>query len=236
MLLPVCLSAWLALNCLACSCPGVCRYVREPGLDQLPKQASPGDFLTGSVTYLRKLDKAFGNGTKPGGFPVTYVIADTKPRSGGGGGGGGGNGAAGGAGGAVGAEGKEESGLAAAVREAKVKYLKSLVGGSGEAFAEAYQAISADYPEALAVRQHLLAHLVQKKSKASKTLVETLRKAASVSESGAAPGVAEAAAALKAAVDEVLAAADGVIALVDEAAVAMILGRCLVPANRLVST
>jgi hypothetical protein len=36
-------------------------YFKEPSFDQLPKAAVPGDYLVGTVTYLRKDNSLLGN-------------------------------------------------------------------------------------------------------------------------------------------------------------------------------
>jgi hypothetical protein len=53
-------------------------YWREPGHDQLPKTAVAGDYLSGTVTYLKKDNAQLGNGCKPGGYKIQYTIADIK--------------------------------------------------------------------------------------------------------------------------------------------------------------
>jgi len=51
---------------------------REPTHDQLPKAAVAGDYLSGTVTYLKKDNALLGNGTRPGGYKIQYTIADIK--------------------------------------------------------------------------------------------------------------------------------------------------------------
>jgi hypothetical protein len=56
----------------------VSMYIKEPAATLLPKQVSPGDVLTGSFTCLKSSTNMLGSGTKPGGFPLRYVVADNK--------------------------------------------------------------------------------------------------------------------------------------------------------------
>ncbi len=56
-------------------------FIREPSFDSLPKGVQNGDILTGSLTYIKKIDGSLGNGTKPGGYPISYYISDTKQLS-----------------------------------------------------------------------------------------------------------------------------------------------------------
>ena len=147
-------------------------FLKEPSFDTLPKTASPGDFLTGSITYLKKDSAVLGCGTKPGGFGVRYLVADTKPPS---------------AakddkdkdkgdkdkGNGEGKEGKEEkkekeSGLEVAVREAKVKYFKSQVGApdATTVFDTLYPTAVKEHPTDLPLALVGLSHRVKCKSAA----------------------------------------------------------------------
>jgi hypothetical protein len=195
----------ISLFCTYCRAvaPGgfVSFYAREPSFDQLPKQAQPGDILTGTITYIKKNTALLGSGTKPGGFAVKYVVADTKPPAA----------AATTAAPATATTAtaataavattpvvvtsnanagditssdptpapdssatptttsattsEVEGGLEAAVREAKIKYLKAQSGNKAT-FESAYATISAEYPTSLPVRQTLLAHAVKVKATA----------------------------------------------------------------------
>ena len=118
-------------------------YIREPSVDQLPKGAQPGDVLMGSVTYLKKANGARGQGARPGGFPVQYVVGDVKLGT------------------ATSSSQQDSSattkleGLASAVREAKLKYLKGL---NNESFLEIYRLMIEEYPDYLPLHQALLAY------------------------------------------------------------------------------
>lgn len=132
----------------------VSMYVKEPAADQLPKTCSPGDTLTGTVTYIKKQNNQVGCGTKPGGYPLIYTVsAKSKEKSG---------------------NGKENTKslapapaptpaaetetkgaeelpeLAEALKEAKLKYLKGLIGK--ETFGTAYKLFKAEYAEDLQIR------------------------------------------------------------------------------------
>ena len=56
-------------------------YLKEPSYDSLPKGIVPGDVLKGSITYLKKDNSTLGCGTRPGGYELRYLVADTKPPS-----------------------------------------------------------------------------------------------------------------------------------------------------------
>jgi hypothetical protein len=166
-------------------------YCREPNADQVPKGVMPGDTLMGTITYIKKDNAAIGCGTKPGGYEVKYVVGDTKiavptPAA---------PPAATGSSpvtvptsaeesvtpalthtssevvavvSAVTAPGKEkekESGIDAAVREAKTKYLKSQVGTQG-VFDPLYLTVEAEYPTDLPLKLVGLSHAVKCKSNA----------------------------------------------------------------------
>ncbi|ETV89464.1 hypothetical protein, variant 1 [Aphanomyces astaci] len=54
-------------------------YVGEP--EKLPKGASPGDVLSGRVTYGKKgVTHWKGSACKPDGFPLTYVVGPSEPK------------------------------------------------------------------------------------------------------------------------------------------------------------
>ena len=56
-------------------------FLKEPSSDSIPKGASPGDVLAGTITYLKKDNATLGSGTKPGGYEVKYIVGDTKAQS-----------------------------------------------------------------------------------------------------------------------------------------------------------
>ena len=49
-------------------------FVAGPPADKLPKAAQAGDLLLGTVTFEAGDTKLLGEGHRPGGFPVTYVV------------------------------------------------------------------------------------------------------------------------------------------------------------------
>ena len=51
------------------------------GPAKLPKFVTTGDVLSGAVTYLKKDSSRSGSGTRPGGFPVRYVVTTTAVPS-----------------------------------------------------------------------------------------------------------------------------------------------------------
>ena len=175
-------------------------YLKEPAFDSIPKGASPGDILSGTITYLKKDTATLGSGTKPGGYELKYIVGDIKAPN------------------ADKEKEKEkekdkamtaqtatpaaavatsvvpttasalatllatitdvtttvpnaatpeipspkESGMEAAVREAKTKYLKSLAGTS--AFDSLYIAAELEYPADLPLKLVALSHAVKLKS------------------------------------------------------------------------
>jgi Tripeptidyl peptidase II len=166
-------------------------YCREPNADQVPKGVMPGDTLMGTITYIKKDNSALGCGTKPGGYEVKYVVGDTKiqvpvpavtpaatssspltipasaedsitpalaPSSS--------DTATATVTPAVTAPGKEkESGIDAAVREAKTKYLKTQIGTQA-VFDPLYLTVEAEYPTDLPLKLVGLSHAVKCKSNA----------------------------------------------------------------------
>ena len=56
-------------------------YFKEPSFDSIPKGASPGDILSGTITYLKKDNATLGCGTRPGGYDVKYIVGDIKAPS-----------------------------------------------------------------------------------------------------------------------------------------------------------
>ena len=61
---------------------GDCAVLWVAGLDadDLPKSAKPGDLLLGTITFGGAADGLPGNGKRPGGYPVTYVVPP-KPKA-----------------------------------------------------------------------------------------------------------------------------------------------------------
>lgn len=114
--------------------------IKEPASDQIPKSAVPGDVLSGSVTYERKLNGAPGSGTRPGGYPVQYIVGDNKIT----------------ANSTNSSTSPKSEGLLSIVRDAKIKYLKSLTGES--TFMSVYTDLTAEYASYLPLLQTLLSH------------------------------------------------------------------------------
>ena len=148
-------------------------YLKEPLYDSLPKGILPGDVLKGSITYLKKDNSTLGCGTRPGGYELRYVVADTKPptdknndksnnntnnnndkgnsekKD---------------------TEGKKEekpeNGLDIAIREAKVKYFKSQLGTSEAVtvFENLYPIAVKEHPTDLSLVQVGLSHRIKCKT------------------------------------------------------------------------
>ena len=51
----------------------------EPSASSLPTSVHAGDVFHGKVTYLKKPANMLGNGTRPGGYPVTFFCTGAKP-------------------------------------------------------------------------------------------------------------------------------------------------------------
>jgi tripeptidyl-peptidase-2 len=49
-------------------------YLGNPSRSSLPKFASPGDLLLGSISYGKKGDETGGAGQRPGGYPLSYLV------------------------------------------------------------------------------------------------------------------------------------------------------------------
>ncbi len=49
-------------------------YLTGPPATDLPKGARPGDLLLGNITYGKKAGKTAGEGQRPGGYPISYVV------------------------------------------------------------------------------------------------------------------------------------------------------------------
>ena len=129
----------------------VSMFIREPTSSQLPKQASPGDYLVGSYTLLKNNTSMLGSGDRPGGFPITYTIGDTKVKT---------PTTAAAVSKEAGKEKSESQLLEAAIKDAKLKHLKSL-SGKNDSFMPLYIAFVAEYPEDLTLHQLQLAHTVK---------------------------------------------------------------------------
>lgn len=192
----------------------VSMYIREPSHEQLPKGAATGDVLSGSITYIKKNDNTLGQGNRPGGYPIRYVVNDTKPlvskTSGN---------CNNGAKVSPTNSSEELSGLDGAVKDAKLKYLKSLCGKSDPTFSEMTDKLMLEYPGNLTIYQTVLTYFVQLRSKHfdkvtlddSKDVYRAL--AASASFTTFLPLL-----------DQVATAADGLLSLIDVGAIAQEFG------------
>lgn len=187
----------------------VSMYIKEMNADQLPKAVSCGDILLGSVTYLRKNAAVVGNGTKPDGYVIRYIVSDTKmsassssPAK-----------AADTGAGPSTNDAPQEDGIPTilklkndAIKEATIKFLKSQIGAIN--FDTLYTNVIQDFPDNLEVRKILLAHT-------NKLKIDTSTAVTNADE------FAKSEKAYKAVTD----AADSVISLIDQNAVAMEFGR-----------
>ena len=143
-------------------------FFKEPSFDQLPKSASPGDLLTGHVTFLKRPSGQIGSSSEPGkGFPVQYSVADTKPPA-----------AApstvattpeseGADTDSTDSKKKLEDSLTIAVRDAKVKLLSDL--STPAEFDPLAEALVAEYPDHIPLRVIVLNRAVQTASKSVPT-------------------------------------------------------------------
>jgi hypothetical protein len=197
-------------------------FFREPTQDSLPKGASAGDVMKGSFTVEAKKTTVAGDGVRPGpGYALLYTVADTKmpapkkdtpkltskPAK-----------KAGGEE-VKGEESKDKEkeeeekeqtkkspteALREAVRDAEVKYLKSLCGDS-DAFNEVSGGLVSKYPTHLPLLLVFLQHAVKcnKKKREGKDTTDADRKAG---------------------MDGVVSAADAVVASLDTTAMATALG------------
>lgn len=212
-------------------------YIQEPKYEQLPKGVSVGDVLTGSISYLKKMDGLVGAGTKPGGYKVTYAVNDTKSRVKANGAGANGFSSTPSSEGVAGTSSVacKESPYDTAVRESKLKYLKSLCGKRNE-FSEVFQKLVVEYPDNLAILQTNLSHLLQLRSKLFSSAVvddsldfykaiSTLTSPSSSTCAGeVGDGPAPSVSSLSSLNASILEAADKIIGLIDQGAVAMELG------------
>lgn len=156
-------------------------YLKEPSYDSLPKGILPGDVLKGSITYLKKDNSTLGCGTKPGGYELRYLVADTKPpsdknttdKSSNNSGDKGGNSEKKDNGSKK--EEKQENGLDIAIREAKVKYFKSQLGTSDAitVFENLYPIAVKEHPTDLSLVQVGLSHRNKSKTQALTKIPKT---------------------------------------------------------------
>jgi tripeptidyl-peptidase II len=56
-------------------------YFADPPASKLPKQCNPGDILFGTATYENGENSLPGDGKRPGGFAVTYVVGPKPPKN-----------------------------------------------------------------------------------------------------------------------------------------------------------
>lgn len=125
-------------------------FIGNPPLSKLPSNCKPGDMLLGSITYESGEASLSGDGKRPGGFPLTYVVGpkpekpSTELES---------------------AEPKDERStkekMNEAVRDLQVSYIGKLTPEEKKAgkFDELYGELEAQYPETLSVLLLKLKHL-----------------------------------------------------------------------------
>jgi len=178
-----------------CKGGSVSMYIREPAWDSFPKSVSPGDSLFGTINYEKKNDSLQGVGIKPGGWPIKYIIADTKPSQ---------SNSNGSKSKAV-EEVKEEESIDTVVRDSKIKFLKSKIGD--KAFMPIYETVSADYSDNLTVKQALLSHFIKSKSVIDKDDEDNDKNEK-----------------LLAALTDIINGANSIVTMIDQKAVAMELG------------
>lgn len=139
-------------------------FVREPAADALPKSVATGDVFVGSVTYVKKAAATIGSTDRPGGYPIRYTYVDIKTKA-----------AGGSATSTTAASTETEKSLDSLVKDAKLKYLKGLIGNE-TTFPTALETIKTEFPEDLQVHQAAVAHadklLTAEVSKAGKLRIE----------------------------------------------------------------
>ena len=165
-----------------CKGGSISMYIREPLFDQLPKSISSGDTLFGTIAYEKKNDSLPGTASKPGGWPIKYIAADTKPNA---------------PKSKPVDETKEEDGMDVAIREAKIKFLKTKLGE--KSFISFYEPVATEYVDNLAVKQTLLNHYVKCKGKGTTDEKSQV-------------------------IEDIIKSANGIVAIIDQKSVAMELG------------
>lgn len=121
-------------------------FVGEPAYDKLPTMVKPGDILEGSITYESRDSNLNGSSTRPGGFPMEYVVppkptkSTTKSST------------------ETPDERDEEQKLFDAVRTFKVEHLGKLSTEAPAKFNPVYAIVLKEYPDHLPLRQVLLKH------------------------------------------------------------------------------
>jgi len=132
-------------------------FMREPAMDALPKGAAAGDMLTGSMVFIKKNETGrLGAQDRPKGYPVKYICGPTKapPAA-----------AAATAPASVSMKVDSDTSVEApasdiaadlqksvdsALKEAKFKLLKGMVGGKDELFSELHRKLIEEFPTELA--------------------------------------------------------------------------------------
>jgi tripeptidyl-peptidase II len=196
-------------------------FFKEPSYDSLPKFVVPGDVLSGTVRFMATAaldgvapnDKNNSTAIRLHGYNLTYLVGSSKPPK------------------APDADKvtskdsskkeskkkNEEDPYVVAIRDAKIKYLKSLIGKKGEKkedgeeqetalpFLALYKKLSAEFPENLLIEQAMLSYCCKEKANLSSNKDDTISEE-------------------HIACDAVIIACDNVLKLIDSAGVAMELG------------
>jgi tripeptidyl-peptidase-2 len=118
-------------------------YFKEPAFDTLPKGVKNGDTFTGSITYLKKNgNSSLGADDKPSGHSFTYSVFDSTLDPG--------------KKDETSSEDESEDKLLTVVRNAKLKYIKDLIGGAQ--FNDAYELLVVEYPDSIQLKVYRIRH------------------------------------------------------------------------------
>jgi tripeptidyl-peptidase-2 len=160
-------------------------FIKDLSPSELPRSSSPGDILEGSITYMKHNTSVVGSQDRPNGYPIKYVIADTKTI-----------------------EKKDsnkvdkkddkkevnkeerkekdnkdkdkEHNLDNAIKDTKIKWLQGLIG-TEDTFMPIYEILKVEFPDNLLIKQYLLQHYIKCKNlKDINTLVSIINAAQSV--------------------------------------------------------
>ena len=127
-------------------------------MDQLPKGVIMGETLSGSMSFIKKNEAStLGAADKPGGYAVKYVAGPTKAPP------------AANISSVTAVKSSDSNvtenvidGLQIAVKEAKVKYLKSLTNVTTVAFADLYNQLVEEFPNETSLHVCMLHHVESK--------------------------------------------------------------------------
>ena len=127
-------------------------FIKEPPADVLPKGASAGDILNGYIFYIKKGQNGTGGWVnKTGGFDIRYVVNDCAVKAE----------SKNDISAKVAEKEKEMETVESVVRDAKIKYLKSLVGK--KRFDDLYHTMEPEYAYNLQIKQAMLQHRIKMK-------------------------------------------------------------------------